>query len=279
MGEEPEVKRMTTGRILAALALLVAPAGIAAAKTADAPVIREAQHLNVNGVDEIWRLQWDRKPHPECTPSVDPSWSTRPCDPFAFGEAGPLSLIRLRNGSEYERLRLTGYFTEDDATGTQATVQKHAPRKEDFDRQDGPTDQEIARRPLVRIMRFRDYDHDGHATEFMLPVANSIGFHQLAIVVGVSAANPHLHVFGTADAPDSALKLGPVEWKALAQGKPRVVSWVCGDHGSDIENDLEFHTSKDGISVTHLHYSCEAGGARGRQLSDDEISKLQHSAE
>jgi hypothetical protein len=279
VGEEPEVKTMRLRTIFAALLLLPALGGIpasAASEDRSAPVIREEQQVNIDGVDETWRLQWDHTPHPRCTPASDEGWATCPCNPFAFGEAGRLSLIRLRNGVEYERLKLTGYFTEDDVkNGTEAALQKYIPLSSDYGRST-IANNEIARRPIARLMRLKDYDHDGHATEFMLPVINLVCGHELAVVVGISASNPHLHVFGSAEKPDTPLKLQPHEWTALAQRKTQVVAFRCGDHGSETEMDLALHVSKRGISVKQLHYDCLSNGKRGKLLTDAELSKLQH---
>jgi hypothetical protein len=243
--------------------------------------IREERHISINRVDEVWRLQWDRKPHSYCTPSVDESWSTCPCNPFAFGEAGPLSLVRIRDGSEYERLKLTGYFTEneEDTSGTEAALQKHEMQIDDIGRDSKITNEEIARRPVVKLMQFKDYDHDGHATEFMLPVINLVCGHELAVVVGVSVSNQHLHVFGSAETPDKPIKLEPNEWAALAQGKTQVVDFRCGDHGMENEIDLKLHAAMGSISVKQFHYSCLSDGKRGKLLTDEELSKLRQSPE
>jgi len=192
-----------------------------------------------------------------------------------------LNLIRLHNGVEYERLKLTGYFTEDndDTSGTEAILQKHAIVPKDFEKEDSVSEAEIARRPSVRLMHFHDYDHDGHATEFMLPVINLVCGHELAIAVGISVSNPHLHVFGSAETPNTPLKLEPKEWAALAQGKTQVVAYPCGDHGLETEIDLGLQASKRGISVKQLHYSCLPDGKRGKLLTDEELSKLQQPPE
>src|ERR1019366_3047890 len=65
-------------------------------------MIREAQTVHVFGVDEMWLLQWLTIPHPECDVATE-MWHTVPCEGFAYGEAGRLDLVRLRDGHEYDR--------------------------------------------------------------------------------------------------------------------------------------------------------------------------------
>ncbi|MBT1073786.1 hypothetical protein [Geobacter grbiciae] len=41
------------------------------------PVIREEHKISINGVEELWQLEWAQPPSPACGPE-DPAWSTCP---------------------------------------------------------------------------------------------------------------------------------------------------------------------------------------------------------
>src|SRR5512137_1825717 len=138
-------------------------------------IIREKHKVVVDGVEESWILQWTSSPNPTCGPE-DEDWMTCPCMGFAFGEWGDLELVRKRAGHKDERLSLTRVFGryEGDvpvtvADAPQAVLRRWDVHKDDFDEHDSPTfAARVKARPLARIMKFADYDHDGRATEFVL---------------------------------------------------------------------------------------------------------------
>src|ERR1043165_4591888 len=72
--------------------------------------VRDQQTIRVDGVEEVWRLVWTTPAKPFCRADVDDLWTTCPCDGFAFGESGDLTLVRLRDGREHDRLNLTRFF-------------------------------------------------------------------------------------------------------------------------------------------------------------------------
>src|SRR5207248_2189664 len=128
----------------------------------------------VNGVSEIWRLQWKAPPKPECGPLDDVAF-TCPCMGLGYGEAGQLDLVRLRNGREYERLALSPFFS--DLGPDKAVVQRWKVSNRDsaellahFDDDDWQrtAQQAMSRRAVVKVMNFVDYDHDGRSTEFFI---------------------------------------------------------------------------------------------------------------
>src|SRR5271165_2055507 len=113
---------------------------------------------------------------------------------------------------------------------------------EDFkltDREDFPT--LVSKRPMVQVMHFADYDHDGKATEDW-----------------VSKNNPRLHVFGTASDPNKPLYLQKREWELLlkASAPLEVLDWNCGDHGSEAETRLRVYWTPKGIDGVRHYYSC-----------------------
>lgn len=196
-----------------------------------APVVREEQHLTIAGVPEVWRLEWTRPPDPACVSAEEST--TCPCVLFAYGESGDLELVRSRPGAADERLSLTSFFD-----GGPAILPRWQPPTQ---RPDGPPSPDLlAGLPTVPIMRLRDYDHDGQASEFVLVLSTEPCGFSSSIVVGVSTSEPALHVFGTAEAPNQPLILARSgDWEQLA-GSPRVqlTEVACGDHGSDQEESM-----------------------------------------
>ena len=230
---------------------------ITAAALAQGP-IREEQTITINGTPEVWRLQWKSRPKPVCD-ARDESFYTCPCAGFAFGEAGTLDLVRLRQGREVERLALTPFFAGNDVSEGLAILPRWPQQSEDIHNKDSPVfAAKVARRPVVTVMNFGDYDHDGNATEFYLhthagPCIRTAGF-----IIGVSATNPRLHAFGSAKDPESALNLKKEAWEALlkAHGAVHVVDWNCGDHGSEQQYELQLQPTSKGIDVMRETYAC-----------------------
>jgi hypothetical protein len=168
------------------------------APQADRSLIREEKAIIINGVPEVWRLEWKSPQVPECGALDEIAFT---CESFAYGEAGELDLVRLREGHEYERLSLTPFFH---ALGTgKAIVPRWAPRNSDRkevakhiggDSWRTAALQSVQRRPAVSIMKFADYDHDGRATEFFIQTESLSCGKAAGIVVGISRTNGHLHV-------------------------------------------------------------------------------------
>src|SRR5262249_41648077 len=144
-------------------------------------ILREEARIIVDGEEEIWRLVWRTAPELAC---IDEQWWTCPCLGFAFGESGKLDLIRLRPGKPPQRLLLGD-----------AHVQRWKPTDAEKKEAWGSTTKgappvaELARRPVVKVMSFGDYDHDGRATEFVLQVGAGPCFHKSAVLVGLERTN------------------------------------------------------------------------------------------
>jgi len=220
-------------------------------------MIREEQTVVVDGVQERWRLQWAAAPKQYCGANERDISLTCPCMGFAYGEVGDLNVIRLRDGVEIDRLRLTPLFGEHPA----AVVQRWAAdderdfklsERDDFERI-------VGKRPTVKAMNFADYDHDGKSTEFYLQTEAAPCGKSLGVVIGLSTSNPRLHAFGTVSNPDKALVLQKREWEALrdASSAPlKVLDWACGDHGASTETALELRWSTQGIDGVRREYTC-----------------------
>lgn len=136
------------------------------------PIIREERKVVIDGVEEIWRLEWAGAPSPVCGPD-DEEWYTCPCTGFAFGEQGDLNLVRERKGSKQDRLSLTQLFQKigsDMAPGindnNQAILRRWNVDETDMEHM-GSTSfaSRVKSRQLAQIMELADYDHDGRATE------------------------------------------------------------------------------------------------------------------
>jgi hypothetical protein len=220
------------------------------------PLVREEQWVVIGGETEQWRLEWAAPPISQCGPGND-SWISCPCWGFAFGEAGDLSVVRLRKGHEIDRLRLTPFFTA--FTNELAAMQRWAPTRDDWEHLGEPDRERLAvKRPAVCVMRFADYDHDGMATEFYLQTSAFPCAHTEGVVVGVSKKNPRLHAFGTARSPNRPLVLSEGAWSTLKlmTGPEEIVDWQCGDHGAETEMRLRLNWSAAGIDIVSREVDC-----------------------
>jgi hypothetical protein len=169
-------------------------------------------------------------------------WCTCPCTGFSFGERGQLDLVRTRAGAPLERLHLAELFD-----GGVARMRRWPVRAFDLKRciekddNDGPTMTDLAARAPVDVMNVADYDRDGRATEFVLQVDAGPCGHDSSLLVGISREIPHLHAFGTAEAPSEPLMLGHLtDWERLRHAsRITAIETGCGDHGSDVERALD----------------------------------------
>jgi len=223
----------------------------------DSSLIREVRRVVVDSLIEEWRLEWRTPPVPACDSSYE--LIVCPCDGFAFGEEGELDLVRKARGRAEERLPLTPYFK---SLGERdlAILQKWPRYRNDADSADSATLlRRVKSRPIVSIMNFADYDHDGRATEFVLQIGAIACGHRQAVLVGISRQVPHLHVFGTVAHPSTPIVLQhPEEWRNLlkARGHVTLVEWPCGDHGGELESDYELHLTPGGIRAFEILRSC-----------------------
>ncbi|HVT53442.1 MAG TPA: hypothetical protein VHE77_17810 [Dongiaceae bacterium] len=244
---------------------------------AEDAALREQRSLSVAGVKETWQLVWESPPKPTCGPDSIDEAITCPCIGTAYGEAGKLALVRMRGGSEVERLELGPLFGQFDGPETPgvATLIRWPMLDGDFERdhKDDPTLQaEIRRRPAPTVMRFADYDHDGAETEFLLPVGTlSCGKVQYA-AIGVTAGNPHLHALGSAAHPDALLAMPLPAWHALLlKTEPSTIELqACGDHGSEERSTLTVSVGKDGIHAHERDFSCPADGSAAKLLQESD---------
>jgi hypothetical protein len=238
--------------------------------------IREEQSLEVDGVIETWRLQWMTAPKPLCGADKQDASLTCPCMGFAYGESGDLYLIRLRNGEEIDRLRLAPFFGKvfSGVEGNSSAIVQRWPVDQARDYKLSSRDgfpKLVSRRLTVQVMHFADYDHDKKATEFFIqteaaPCGKSIG-----VLVGLSATNSRLHVFGTASNPSKPLYLEKFEWEAIrnnSTGSINVVDWPCADHGAETQTELTLKWSINGIDGVRREYECPVNPKRRNLISE-----------
>jgi len=239
---------------------------------ATAQVVREERLVSVKGSDETWRIQWNGPPKPFCA-AGGIMWYTCPCGGFAFGEAGKADLVRIQAGREIDRLPLDSLFEEPftDSVGL-AILPRWPVQGADFkgDLESPSLAGRVVRRKQVRILNFADYDHAGAPVEFFLQTTTAPCGKHLGVVIGVSAANPRLHVVASVDQPSKPLVLEDDAWEALrkANGPVRVTTWTCGDHGADSETEVELSTTAAGVRVRTREFACLENGTRGRLISD-----------
>jgi hypothetical protein len=236
------------------------------------PLLREEQKITVNGIAEIWRLEWKSAPEESLCGTGDPDVAmTCPCGGFAYGESGQLDLVRLANGKEINRLELTPLFERVLSNQNGAILQKWPVDEKDFSNVHLDGFSELVRmRPIVRVMNFADYNHDGNSTEFFLQTSVAPCSKILGVVIGVTPKNPKLHAFGSKTNPNEPLVLQKIEWDALRKnrGPIEVLDWPCGDHGSESQANMNLRTIDGVIQAIRREFECTEGGKRGRLISE-----------
>ncbi len=263
---------MLLARVMCVVVLLVSVSAVA---ETPGPIVREEQRVRVEGVEEVWRLEWTKAPSPACSPE-QPEWVTCPCNGFAFGEGGSLVLVRKRPGQPDEKFDLGQFFETFDSPAEpgEAVLQRWNAEDTDVDESDSPGFAERVRaRSPATVMRFEDYNHDGQATEFLLQVGTLPCGKRMMVAVGVTRRTPRLHVFHTVKHPEKPLVLQASQWAALlrAQGPVTVLDWQCGDHGSESETELELSADGGSIHAKKIEYQCTEDGTRGPELGKEDL--------
>lgn len=261
-----------------ALALILSLAVTAPGLAAPATYLREQRTVAVNGAAESWQLVWQGKPQSMCGPEDLEMAVTCPCTGFAYGEVGKLALVRKRGGQQVDSMDLGPLFADlpfDHSDGL-AAMQWRPMAPRDFDRaSDGSPPAflaEVARRPGPRVMQMADYDHDGVASEFLVQVSAGPCGHTEYSAVGVSKANGKLHALGSKAHPDTPLVMPGSAWKALLATRPqRVVNYPCGDHGTDVQEELALSAAGGAITVQRVLRACTDAGGAGAELSREAL--------
>ncbi len=228
-----------------------APDPVEAAAPESTAVLREEKTIEIDGVKETWRLEWIRPAAPTCM--GDEALASCPCAPFGFGEVGDLDLVRSRPGEPEDRMHLDPLFEDHDAK-----LRRWAPTPAEQKALKAPPLADLQARELAPLIAFGDYDHDGRATEFVLPVAAPACGHVQSVVLGIDKRNPKLHAFGTADKPGEPLVLERAgDWEKVKGKLPvELVEATCGDHGSEIETRVTISVDLSGLRAVPTEKRC-----------------------
>lgn len=247
-------------------------------------VLREEKSVAVDGIQETWQLVWEGKPAESlCGPHQVFMAITCPCTGFGYAEQGKLFLVRHHGGRQIERMALSPLFG---GIGFDNPVWRDNGRLAvlprwgepvvpgDADRESAGDPRlvpEIMHREKTTALKLADYDHDGRATEFLLHVANMPCGNQYDVAVGISRNAPRLHALTSVATPGKPLLLPRHAWAALltGAGKHDVVEWECGDHGSDLHQELTVSSDNGRISARRRDFSCPFDAGHPNLLSDE----------
>ena len=259
------------GLLVGAVAASLLMHGARAAELAD--LVREQHAVQVNGAYETWKLEWETLPAAACGPDDVAVALACPCSGFAYGEAGRLSLVRLRPGTTRELLDLTGFYRHEllPVPDNLAVLQRWLPvpataHDEDDDWHHASDLNFVSRvraRGAANVMRIGDFNHDGQASEFLLQVGSQGCGRHLMVLVGVSKYNTRLHVFASAEAPDVPLELDAQTWEAvLRSAKPiQALESGCDGPTNQVETEVRIETRHGIFHVQRLTHPCTNAGA------------------
>ena len=180
-------------------------------------------------------------------------------------------------------MQLTPFFVDQEVPPQAqqgAVLQRFPSDREDFHRIDEADPrlaaafrESVLKRKVVSVLEVEDLNRDGWATEFVLQVGVLPCGKRQSILIGVSPKRRVLHAFGTAEHPDTPLVLDFDQWKVLgsSKGTIRLVSWTCGDHGSERQTELVVSIDEAGIHVLREQFTCDPPGEHGERLSREHL--------
>ncbi len=215
------------------------------------PFIRDRAEVIVDGQKEVWLLEWRTAPDTVC---IDPAtFGTCACEGFAYGESGSLWLRRKQGDVVTEELPFDTLF----ADGKSKLV-RWVPSADEVAAKKVGEASAIVARPVVPILVFADYDHDGQATEFLLQISSEPCGHVGTVAVGVDRHNPKLHVFSSVERNAQSLVLnGKKEWHEVRANKSAsLLELACGDHGNKEELRFEVTSDDRGIHLVEKKRAC-----------------------
>ena len=243
--------------------ILDSDAGVAATQPS---LLREQRQVKIDGILENWSIVWRSVPQLVCL-----RWDCT-CSDFLNYQRGQADLVRVREGQSIDTFALatiySGGLDTPEREKNEALLPGWPNRKNDEAMADDAKLSELVKsRSQVPIIDLHDFDHDGRATEFVLPVGGAGCAMHASIAVGITKQNPRLHAFGTVLHPDEPLMLSIRAWELLRrQARATVVDLECGFRGADTQVELELRADSAGIHVTESEYSCprQAGHRRSR---------------
>jgi len=230
--------------------------------------VREERKLRVAGVTERWRIVWRDTPEPVC--AAEGSFPCV-CTPFELSESGEADVVRSRPGQADDVFPLSKLFTGELDAPTQRPSHSDLRRwpVRNGDIQMARDDRErlsrsVRARPPVTLMQFGDYNHDGWATEFELPIGKTFCHNFYSVVIGITPRRRVLHAFGSDTRPESPLVLGGGWSKLLkTRGKVRYVDLSCGFRDTTTQVEVELHTAATGVHAVAWEYACDEDRRQG----------------
>jgi len=223
--------------------------------------VREDRTVRVHGAIERWRIVWRTAPEDTCSPNTS---SNCPCFPFAYGQSGEADLVRSRPGQTDDVFALGPLFAG--GPGLLARQPNHAViarwpvANGDHQMDRAALAEAVKRRPAVTVMDLADYNHDGWATEFELPIGGFGCAMWYRVVVGITPQRPEIHAFGSVAKPDTPLALPAGGWSLLRKarsGKVKYMEQQCGFRGGDTELEIELRAGARGVHTVRRSYSCD----------------------
>ncbi len=221
-----------------------------AAVPSKGPFVRDRAELTLDGVKEVWTLEWKSMPTTACLD--EESFASCQCQGVAYAETGSLELVRRRLGAPTETLPLDVLFQG----GTRLV--RWAPTDDEKKNKKPAPLEAIVSRPLVPILAFQDFDHDGRASEFLLRISATCD-HQGTVLVGIDKKNKKLHVFASVEEPDQALVLnGEAAWQEVrAKGSAEVLDRACASGTTD-ERKMHVTADASGLHASTTRKPCKA---------------------
>ncbi len=214
---------------------------------AGSPDIREQRRVVFGGVEEIWRLRFTGA---STAPTMPPphEW-TCPDRYEAQFDAGAVVLERLRGGVVIEAITAVEGGNVDFGGGIAAYWQVP-----NFD--EDPPSRDIGN-PWETLLDIGDYNHDGDASEFVLPGAHICCGHAVSFIVGVTRDHPRLHVLTWRGGGAMTLPIERGRWEAVrARPRGEIVTWGCGDHASEHEERMRWWPAHGGLRVAFPVRQC-----------------------
>lgn len=223
---------------------------------AGSPDIREQRRVVFGGVEEIWRLRFTSA---STAPTMPPphEW-TCPDRYDAQFDAGAVVLERLRGGVVIEAI--TAVEVGDDEIGGGIAAFWQIPNIDE-----DPPPRDIGN-PWQTLLDIGDYNHDGDASEFVLPGAHICCGHAVSLLVGVTRDDPRLHVLTWRGGGTMSLPNERDRWEAVrARPRGEIVTWGCGDHASEQEERTRWWPGRGGLRAANSVRQCpEPFGAQRR---------------
>jgi serine/threonine protein kinase len=244
-------------------ALPAAPSTAVSPRGARAGDVREVANVRLrDGVVETWRLVWVTEPTLFChTQDVLADIAAWACGPFMLSEQGEAEIVRERAGAVVDRFSLSVAFGGDGETGIPTLPRWNL---SDADREaarntpaGGDPSARFATRPPARIMRLGDYDGDGTAAEFALPVSTSSSGHVYTVLVGLFDGERLSLAAPRGWRRERFTLAQPHRWELIRGGRSaRVVQWECGNHGADREEFMDLSWSNGELLAAERSRPC-----------------------